>query len=54
METNLIAILITLAIAALASPVTAQSTSERNKADGSIARANAAPSVEGSQIRVNK
>jgi hypothetical protein len=50
METNLIAILITLAIAALASPVTAQSASDPHKTDGSIARANTAPVAEASQI----
>jgi hypothetical protein len=54
METNLIAILITLAIAALASPVTAQSTSDPHKTDGSIARANTAPVAEASRIRLNK
>jgi hypothetical protein len=54
METNLIAILITLAVAALASPGTAQSASDPHKADGSIARENAGAVIEGSQIRLNK
>ena len=54
METNLIAILITLAIAALASPVTAQSASDPHKANGSIARANSAQVAEGSRIGLNK
>jgi hypothetical protein len=54
METNLMAVLITRAIAALASPVTAQSASDPRQADGSIARANTAPVVEGSQMRGNK
>ena len=54
METNLIAILITLAIAALASPVTAQSASAPHKADGSIARTTASPVAEGSEIRLTK
>jgi hypothetical protein len=54
METNLIAVLITLAIAALASPVTAQSAPDPRKADGSSARANTAPVVEARQIRVDK
>jgi hypothetical protein len=54
METNLIAILITLAIAALASPVTAQSASGPHKADGSVARANTAPVAKGSELRLTK
>jgi hypothetical protein len=53
METNLIAILITLAIAALASPVTAQTSSNPHKTDGSIARANTVPVAEESQVRLN-
>jgi len=54
METNLIAILITLAIAALASPVTAQSAPDPHKTDGSIARAHTAPVAAASQIRPSK
>jgi hypothetical protein len=54
METNLIAILVTLAIAALASPVAARSASDPHKTDGLIARANTASVAEGSQIRLNK
>jgi hypothetical protein len=51
METDLIAILIAVGIAALASPVTAQSASHPRNAHGSVARANAAPVVEESQFR---
>jgi hypothetical protein len=54
MDTNLIAILVTLAIAVLAAPVTAQSASDPHKADGSMARANTAPVVEESRVRLNK
>jgi hypothetical protein len=48
METDLIAILIVLGIAILASPVTAQSASHLDTADGSFARANTAPTVRDS------
>jgi hypothetical protein len=49
METDLIAILIVLGIAILASPVTAQSASLPDTADGSFARANTAPAARDSQ-----
>jgi hypothetical protein len=54
MDTNLIAILITLGIAVLASPVTGQPGSDPRKADRSVARGNTAPVVEGSEILLNK
>jgi hypothetical protein len=53
MKTNLKVILAALAIAVLASPVMAQSASHPHNAHGSVARANTAPVVEGSQIRID-
>jgi len=53
MKTNLKVILAALGIAVLASPVMALSASYPHNAHGSVARANTAPVVEGSQIRID-
>ncbi len=53
MKTNLKVILAALGIAVLASPVMAQSASHPHNARGSVARANTAPVIEGSQIRID-